>query len=173
MTARPRMRLAAAAGGMLLSAAVQAQEASAGDEEFTTLANIASKRAGCNLGTAKRVELKALAAAARRWKGQCIAVEGYWWRGALSASIQDAETESASAPGEPHPRRVGLYGKGRFLRSPPSPQPRIGVGTLVMCEDLWESYSMVFGYCHLVTHGPALALAELRRRKTPRPSRSR
>jgi hypothetical protein len=148
----------------LVAVSVRAQELSSDDGPNTIITGLAGNPETCNLGTAAKIDLEELFEHPRPLKGKCVAVRGYWFGRALFATREEARLKYSPSTAKLEGRRLGLYGRDDVISPlPERPMPRVAVGTLVLCEDLWEGSLMVMGYCHS-NGGPALAVAELKKR---------
>jgi hypothetical protein len=115
----------------------------------------------CNEGNAKLVSFTTLSTDFEEFRGDCVAVEGYWFGRALFASAGDASSRQSAFSERLNGERIGLYAQWETVGEPPvEPMRRRFVGFVGECETQWPSAMMVMGYCHY-TGGPILLVSEV------------
>lgn len=122
---------------------------------------ISADPATCNVALATKLTVLSMAADPLRWRGQCVAVDGYRSGNALFATKREAEQRSRESVQQPGGRRIGIYGTEQVLASASDARRRYTlVGIAGECDTLGGGATMVFGYCHY-TDGAFIILAEI------------
>jgi hypothetical protein len=119
-----------------------------------------SNPADCNRGNASHHAYSAFLARFQSLKGSCVAVEGYWYGGALFVTSRDAREDRSNVARRLRHRRIGLYARPELLETAPGePERYLIVGRVGECETQWPDAMMVMGYCHY-TGGPILLVSQ-------------
>ena len=131
-------------------------------EDFVVI-HRALPKSDCTTKVAVRVPLVDLVKNPDRYAGRCVAVTGYWARGALFGEVAALRGRYPASNEKSAHRRVGLYLSERDWARAPSEYPELSVaiGTAGSCEKLGGSDAMVMGYCHY-TGGAYIAVASIR-----------
>jgi len=146
-----------------IALAAQAGSARAQEDDVLAILPISADPATCNLDLATKVSLLSIAGDPLKWKGQCVAVDGYRSGNALFAAQPDAGQRYPHSSEQFSGRRVGSYGTEQVLASASDAgSAYTAVGIAGDCDTLAGGTAMVFGYCHY-TDGAYIVLAEIRR----------
>jgi hypothetical protein len=148
---------------MALAGPSMAQSTEGSDGE-TIISNIWIRPGKCNLGTAAKVDLAALAREPASWVGKCVAVSGFWYHRALYLTKEEARSAYVASQPERRGPVVGIYTSDEISASAPkSPRRFTAVGMAGECGRLWQGSIMVMGYCHYYMDAPYIAVAEMHR----------
>jgi hypothetical protein len=139
--------------------------AQAGDERSTAIVTgYGADLAKCNAGNAIRLSQSVAAREGGRFRGRCVAIEGYWRGRVLFRTRRDGEQPRSNVSEALEGRRVGLYAGEEI---PERAEALLGkvtvVGVLDDCQAAWVEAGrpmMVLGYCH-ASHGAFLRVTEL------------